>query len=493
MSTAVLQSGVEVSLRQHKATRPANDDPETVVRWRWPIWCHEAGASIAIDKDNKIRVPELVRWQRNDDVESFDVHMPGPFANPKFKTALLATIPPSQGGHSPVAIPVGPGVLRITFSHFDLPTMLEFDPDKIPTNDDIVYLGMLSEGSDLLWDTKDSPHGLLTGQTLSGKSATAAAVLAQFHLKGWRIIIVTPKRNDGKFKAFTQYPQHEVITGLREADIERLAETLRMENIEMERRQDEQGEVGSEWWGDTTDCGYEWGSFTDPAVPNELAQPSEHRSRKSLLYLDEASDYLTNPDILEMVKDRVQKGREARQHTLMATQSCRVESFGGQRWGGFILAQLAFKAAIRALEHSMIVQAFPKSESPHLTDILLAPTTPPGRGVVRGAAAPENEFGRSAVSDAPAQMAYLAPEEVAPLLARSEPAALGLVVGGETDPAPIPVEPRHLSVVPEPLPDTIPTDLDPEPAAAPNRLPLLYAATGLVAAVGSAVIIGGAL
>lgn len=89
--------------------------------------------------------------------------------------------------------------VRIRTSGLNLPKLLPLDASKVAAFDDRIYLGMAESGdngSDLYWDIGYSPHGLISGSTTFGKSATIRLVLLHAFMSGWDVSLIDPKDYD---------------------------------------------------------------------------------------------------------------------------------------------------------------------------------------------------------------------------------------------------------------------------------------------------------
>jgi hypothetical protein len=246
---------------------------------------------------------------------------------------------------------------------------------------------------------------VVAGRTGSGKSKAADLIQAQLHAKGWGLRIITPKRRDPMFAPYATFPQHRVITGIHDDDLEAVLEMLRAERAERWERQEIRADHGVDWWHEVPD------HIRADRPPTELVvdeaksyfwpDKSEPRPRQQL-----------KAEITSLWSERLQEGRSDGQHGLALTQSPYVDTLGG----GFAMAQIGFWLCVRKLDRKWLATVFQDSSSEAPKRILLNPLTPPGRGVARGVTTPDNAFGAEAVNDAPVQVAYLDDEQRSALL-----------------------------------------------------------------------------
>ena len=407
-------------VRSQMSSVPDSATEEQRVFGEWPTWC-EKMKTVLEGKSGEFETPELNRWYRDGDREYFEVTLHGQFNHANVPPAMSSWLASSRGAEGHVFARTSNAGLTVALNHHQLPDMLEFEPDKIPTSDDEVYLGELSEGSDLVWDTRTQANGLSVGKNGSGKSETVATILMQLHLKGWELIIATPTRNDTTYKMFEKLG-HTVVYGANDDDLTRLAEIVQGQNAEFDRREEERGNFEEDWWGDGD---HEW------------------QGRKVMLVFEECGEYVfpqkkTDSEIAFQAKSflqvslekRVRRGRKVRLHSLLVTQTPYVDHVGG----GYTLSQIGFAVAHRSLPVTFQAIVFPVIEkgsegNPAISRVLSDPQTPPGRGVARGGLPPEGAF--SVVDDTPMQLAYCPREQREELTGLREPV---IEVGETPDP-----------------------------------------------------------
>jgi hypothetical protein len=294
-------------------------------------------------------------------------------------------------------VEVEPGVLEVVVSRWALPTRLGFDPSRIPGEPHRVYVGQLMDGSDGVWDLVSENHGLVVGQVGSGKSKTVEMLLVQFAVKGWRVLVVTPKLNEPIFAPFATGP-HRVITGIDDHALELVVELFRAERADRTERQKLQAEYGAEWW--------------HQVPPEVLAERP-----MTLLVVDESRSYFLShageskerkalkSEITFRWNEWIQEGRSAGHHGLVVSQSVAVDGLGG----GFVDDNLGLRVGVRRLARKWHPVMFPETGS-DAPSLLVNPATPPGRAVARGLVAPTTVFGAEAVNDAPMQIPLLDPD-----------------------------------------------------------------------------------
>jgi hypothetical protein len=365
----------------------------------WPTWCQRMGLARQVTA-TEFEVPPLLDFRRDGLMEVWRIALPGRFGDPGERSPremLPGFLRSSRrGAVAAHGVEIEPGVLDVVVSHWRLPSLLEFDPAKIPTDSHRVWLGQLLDGSDAIWDLTVEPHGLVAGQTNSGKSETASMLLTQFAVKGWELIIITPKRSDPVLDGFAG-GRHTVITGIDDEALELVVDRFRQARAERTERQKIQAEYDARWWHQ---------------VPAEILaeRPSQ------LLVLDESRSLLMThrgesdqrrtlkAEIIHAWNEWVQEGRSAGHHGLIISQSIAVDGLGG----GFVDDQLGMRLAVRRLARKWHPVMFPETSS-DAPGLLVNPATPPGRGVARGLVAPDTLFGAEAVNDAPMQVPLLDP------------------------------------------------------------------------------------
>lgn len=390
-------TGTRVVWSQHLP--PAPNAPELErVGYEWPLWCRQMRCVHPVD-DVSADAPPLLGWRRDGDLEFFTIALPGSFAADT-PAAPRNTMPEflraSRGAVEVMAIEATPGVLEVVLSYFQLPDHLGFDPAKIPADPHVVYVGQLMEGSDMFWNLLDEPHGVVAGQIGSGKTKGADLILAQLHAKGWGHRIITPKRREPLFMHYADRPRHEVITGVTDDDLEAVLELFRAERVERWERQEIRADHGVDWWHQVPDADRE-------GRPHSLFTVDES---KSYFWPDRSEPQArqkVKAEITSLWSERAQEGRSDGQHCLALTQSPYVDTLGG----GFAMGQIGFWLCVRKLDRKWLATVFPDTTSEAPKRVLLNPATPPGRGVARGVATPDNAFGAVAVNDAPVQVAYL--------------------------------------------------------------------------------------
>ncbi len=446
MSEAPTQMLTEYQLGQlinpKQRVRPeAGASTEEWKRFEWPIFCHKMKKKID-DEQGRYYVPPLLAWAKDDEkaMESYTVGLPAAFDTPIIQMEISEYLRSTMGATEVATVPVKNGhaaalleangfqpmtVVRIVLSFFDLPspvkgdpsTWLRFDPANVPASDDQVYFGTLSEGSDLIWDTRGaSPHALSCGGTGSGKSEAVALGLMQLHHKGWHLIILSPDEGDTTYKEFADLG-HDVVMGSELQHYEQARDLFaQLVEEEMPARGRERGEQSVNVWGDRPDDNpdYQW-------------RGARH-GKKIMVVAEECGDWF-NPgpgDTPEEVEIKqylavcqiafTKKGRKYRIHEWNVTQQPYVAMFGGKS-GGEALRNIGFRLAVRTLDKTFLDIVFPNTQSPAVQRVMLDPTTPQGRAICRGAEAPDNEFGGQ-TNDTPVQCAFVTPEERAAYLAR---------------------------------------------------------------------------
>jgi hypothetical protein len=348
----------------------------------------------------EFEVPPLLGFHRVDSMELWRIGLPGRFGDPGERAPramlpgfLQASRPGAMAAHG---VEVRPGVLEVVVSYWELPTVLPFDPARIPVEPHRVWLGQLMDGSDGIWDLTVEPHGLVAGQTNSGKSKTVEALLTQFAVKGWELIVITPKLNDPILSGFA-YGPHTVITGITNEALELVVEMFRSERAERTERQKIQAEYGVEWWHQVP---------PEILAERPLKQLVLDESRSLLMsYKGESEHRRTlKSEVLHAWNEWVQEGRSAGHHGLIVSQSIAVDGLGG----GFVDDQLGMRLGVRRLARKWHPIMFPETDS-DAPSFLVNPATPPGRAVARGLVAPDTVFGTEAVNDAPMQVPLLDP------------------------------------------------------------------------------------
>jgi len=427
--TAIL-SEFEVGHRAYETAARAIDGSETArVFAEWPTWCQRMALARQVTP-TEFEVPPLLDFRREGSMEIWRIALPGRFGDPGERSPrqmLPGFLRASRrGAVAAHGVEIEPGILDVVVSYWRLPNLLRFDPAKIPAEAHRVWLGSLLDGSDAIWDLTVEPHGLLTGQTGSGKSETASMLLTQFAVKGWELILITPKLSDPVLDGFNHGP-HTVITGIDDEALELTVDVFRRERAERTERQKIQAEHAARWWHD---------------VPPEIRaeRPAKllvlDESRSPLMAHRGESDHrrTLKAEIVHSWNEWVQEGRSAGHHGLIISQSVAVDGLGG----GFVDDQLGMRLAVRRLARKWHPVMFPETAS-DAPGMLVNPATPPGRAVARGLMAPDTLFGAEAVNDAPMQVPLLDPETRDGLLDGSIPWGPATDTEPETeldDPAP---------------------------------------------------------
>jgi hypothetical protein len=399
MTTALFE--FEVGHRAYTTGARASGDSEVDrIFAEWPTWCHRMGLARPVTA-TEFEVPPLLDFKRDGVMEVWRIGLPGRFGDPGDRSPremLPGFLRSSRHGvQAAHGVEVEPGVLEVVASYWQLPKLLPFDPTRIPTEVHRVWLGLLMDGSDAVWDLTIEPHGLLAGQTGSGKSETLAMLLTQFAVKGWELVIVTPKLSDPVLDGFTG-GHHTVVTGIDDEALELVVDMFRRERDERTERQKIQAEYGAKWWHQ---------------VPAEILAD---RPLKLLVFDESRSWFLSHKgesdhrrtlkaEIVHSWNEWVQEGRSAGHHGLIVSQSIAVDGLGG----GFVDDQLGMRLGVRRLARKWHPIMFPETTS-DAPSLLVNPATPPGRAVARGLLAPETLFGAEAVNDAPMQVPLLDPE-----------------------------------------------------------------------------------
>jgi hypothetical protein len=362
------------------------------IKAEWPLWCERMGLARVLP-DRTVEVPRLLGWSSDGVMERWRVGVPGRFGDPGERSPkamlphfLVASRPGAVAGHG---VETSPGVLEVVVSRWSLPEEFGFDPSSIPTDPQRVFLGVLMDGSPAVWDLAVEPHGLITGQTGSGKSEAAAMLLAQWFVKGWRVVVMTPKLLDPILTPYAAH--HQVLTGITDDDLAACVEVWDQLRIDRTHRQKLQAEHGVRRWADMpAEVLAEYPLLAvvwDESRSFFMSHPGETQERKKL-----------KASCLAAWNELVQEGRSAGHHGLIVTQSANVESLGG----GFAAEQLGMVCAVRSLPRKWWPVVFPETTAD--VSLLANPVTKPGRAVARGLATPETLFGAVAVNDAPMQL-----------------------------------------------------------------------------------------
>jgi hypothetical protein len=400
------------------------------IHYEWEEFCKRIKKVVAAE-DGSYYVPPLLRWEFDPvtQIERYFVALPGAFDTMQPRIEIPDFLRASKGAHAATVVdvpsetatamlvehdpPLGPmPVVKIVLSHFELPSLLPFSWDDCPVsrgNVDQVDLGLLNEGSRLVLDftRPETPHALIVGSSGSGKSEAAATILTQLHLTGqWHFIILSPDEGDPTYSMFGDLG-HDVVLGSEPEHFERAAELVHeLTTAEYAARGKERGAQRVPVWGqEPTGCraGYEWrgGRFGGKRVMVVFEEckywlhPTAADSKAVL----EAKEKL-NVGALAVAE----KGRKYRTHGLWLAQSPYVKAFGPQ--GGEILGNIGIRLAVRSLEKKHLDTVFPDTASLAPAKVLFNSSTPPGRGICRGAVNPGGEFGAS-IDDTPVQIAHL--------------------------------------------------------------------------------------
>ncbi len=390
------------------ATRPPVDRVGGDARvWsEWPEFCQDVGLSVPTTMNTRW-TPRLVDWSRTSDgFEIFEVEMTGRLSD--FGDLLGDVLLSCRHAATVTTMTVRPGVVRAVLNHTELPLALPFDAGLIPDSPDEFYLGSTGFGSDLIWDTRDKYHGLIVGESGSGKTEAAALVLLQAHLKGWKLIILTPTTDDPAFQLFAD-AGHTLIAGAEPSHLASARRAIESELADVPHREAVKAAAGDDWF----------------------------QGQPVLLVVDESGDFLEDRkhDTTRVREDkavirsgvdlRARRGRKIRHHLLVLTQEPYAHNFGTPE----TLRQLSFRLAVTKLDRvfqPVIFQPAGDKLDSNVPRILSDPLTPKGRGIARGF---KTGTGPSPITAAeiPVQVAWCPKEQRAAL------------IGGRPSPAPTPI------------------------------------------------------
>lgn len=479
--------GLEVDWREQRRA-PASASRADRIAIEWPLICRALKCFKPSDDDSKnlALIPPLLDYWRDGDIEYFDVAVPAIFVtadqtinNSNPMAMLPSRLCAAHGAQADQSIflastsdlrPQGQArcaelfgnvevpVRRLALSYFSLPTDLWFDPAKMPASPVQFYLGLLSDGSDAIWDAEENPHACIAGATGSGKTTSAEPVFLQHHLRGGELHLYTAKIGDPVMARFARFPQHTVLAGLRgntlTEDLEAVRDDLREVRAEVERRQEIRAAHGVDWW---------------------RLVPDEHRDAPTkLVVFDESKSFFPvkdraeEPEIVHLRREIVaevdnlaQIARQEDVFVIIMTQSPYAETLGT----GFIRDQIHLWWTIRKLSANWLSTAYGQSESINPKK-LVDGRLPRGRAVVRGVTAPDNPFGDEAVRDGLMQSTRVSDEVREAMLSQ---AVEVVVAAAEPDPDPDVVVIGLADDLP-PLPD-LNSDTPQLPAAPPMRVP----------------------
>lgn len=433
MSRAEYALGLEVDWREQ---RPAPADASRAARMAndWPTICRSVGCFKKVgDDSHRAWIPPLLDQWRDGHIEYFDVAVPAVFitADATVNTQNPMAMLPSRlaaacGANAAESIllpstrvlrsqglarcnelfgDVDVPVRRLALSYFVLPTDLKLDPVRIPPSPVEFYLGQLSDGSDSIWNAAANPHACIAGATGSGKTRALESLLLQNHWKGGQLRVCTAKLGDRVIDQFTRFPQHTVLTGLRDGpnlveDLLRVREALRGVRSEVSRRQAVRAEHRVDAWHDV---------------------PAEVRGDASTVFvvIDESRSFFPirenrEPEQVRDIKKQIahevdhiaQLARQEDVFLIIATQSPYADTLAT----GFVQDQIHLWYTVRKLQPKWLATVYGQSESVNPKK-LVSGDLPQGRAVVRGVTAPDNPFGEEAVRDGLMQVAHLDPDD----------------------------------------------------------------------------------
>lgn len=365
--------GTEVDFDSLSRLSAPTGSPEDQVREWWPLFCEECG----IVSSTK-RVPTLLSWAADGDVERFEVALTGKFAAPLYETLIPVSLRACRFA-SQMSTSIKRSVMTVVLSHFELPWPLPFDVDRIPVSDDEVYIGQLGEGSDGVWDTLGNAHLGVVGKNGGGKSEAVETLLAQFHEKDWLIVVFTPYENDPAFMPFRERG-HLVLDGLGESALRRNVEAFKALVGVFEDRSVQRAEAGTKWWG----------------LPPRTDGFGGWRGKKILVVWEESGEFL-QPKAADSAEMKAMKalailfngklsaqGRKNRMHGIWINQQPLVERFGGGDALREIGAVLALGFVDHSYHHVLFQTAKGKAPNPAIGEVLLDRGNPAGRGIMTG-------------------------------------------------------------------------------------------------------------
>ena len=385
--------GDEFISHAHLPSRQIGDEHRRLLA-EWAEFCQDCGLAI-VNTDGNRWVPRLVNLRRDRHFEIYDVAVPALLG--KRVELLSEMLLTSRRAHSESTVEIQPGVVRVVLNFLALPDVLAFDPASIPDSPDQVYFGTTALGGDLVWDLRHKYHGLIVGESGGGKTEAAALALAQLHLKGWELIVLTPTTDDTAFQVFADLG-HTVIAGAEPEHIAAARSVLEAQQAQVGQRERARAATGNGWY----------------------------QGRPSMLAIDESGDFLedrkweppevrADKQILRAATDqRARRGRKIRQHLLVLTQEGYVHNFGTPE----TLRQLTFRLAVTGLEQTFQPIIFQRSgdhASPNVRRVLSNPQSPKGRGIARGGLRQGDDI-YSVVDEIPVQVAWCPTDQRAALL-----------------------------------------------------------------------------
>lgn len=383
----------------------------------WPLFCKRVGFALPVGP-SEVETPRLVGWSREGDFEVWTIELPGRFNDsgsgaPReaIPGLLLASRRGAQAvhGHQP-----GPAVLEVVVSYRRWPRLLRLHPGGCPGDRLRVLVGQVVDGAPALWDLKTHPHGLIVGQTNSGKSEAARMLIAQLRRKKFRVSVFTPKLGDPVLADVVDVG--DFISGSDLETLQRVADFLTEAREDITIREALMAEHGVKTWS-------EMPGEVQVELPLRLFVFDETR-----FWFVPDGDSKEVTELKKIIAARwrflVQAGRSAGHHGLALTQSPEVDALGG----GFAARQLGMRLAIRSLDSTFYAKVFPHSVAD--LSLLSNGATPPGRAIGRGLIAPETRFGTSDVQDAPLQVAFLDREGASAFIAGRDDYFPGRVLAG---------------------------------------------------------------
>jgi hypothetical protein len=179
--------------------------------------------------------------------------------------------------------------------------------------------------------------------------------LAQWFVKGWRVVVMTPKLLDPILTPYAAH--HQVLTGITDDDLAACVDVWDELRTDRTHRQKLQAEHGVRRWADMpAEVLAEYPLLAvvwDESRSFFMSHPGETQERKKL-----------KAACLAAWNELVQEGRSAGHHGLIVTQSANVESLGG----GFAAEQLGMVCAVRSLPRKWWPVVFPETTADVLAE-----------------------------------------------------------------------------------------------------------------------------
>lgn len=192
-------------------------------------------------------------WSPEGHVESVWVRrLPASYTAEKLESVLREFIKRLSGGSNSwlVEVDILSGTAELSYREpariQKLVRFSEIAPASLDTSQQTRFpLGLNSAGEEVVMDLKGSPHGLIAGDSGSGKSVCSRILITQALARGFELVLIDPTKKAAGLKNFMPYSKGFFLENTPQA-----ADALEAVYEEVRRRVDAIDEVNGENWMD---------------------------------------------------------------------------------------------------------------------------------------------------------------------------------------------------------------------------------------------------